>query len=334
MSACGTVVITTINSPTDAVAAIAANRAGWEVVIVGDKATPSDWQCDGASFLSVVDQESLPFAFARACPWNSYTRKNIGYLQAIVNKAPIIVETDDDNHPYPTFLQGLAIELNAPVVQHSGMVNMYRFYTDEYIWPRGFPLEQLQSSFLANIDVTTERAASCPIQQFLADGDPDVDAIYRLLFNKDIRFANGSYILSEKTYCPFNSQNTAWWPVAYPLLYLPSFVNFRVTDIWRSFIAQVVLHAVGYSIAFQGPTVIQHRNSHSLITDFEDELPGYIHNANIMRTLQELSLSSSTNDIPLNITSCYEALVERGIVPAQELVLLGAWLEDLDSSYA
>ncbi|MHC4265647.1 MAG: STELLO glycosyltransferase family protein, partial [Planctomycetota bacterium] len=68
-----------------------------------------------------------------------------------------------------------------------------------------------------------------------ADDNPDVDAVYRLTqrlpltFRKDRRLA-----LGNGSKCPFNSQNTTWFPDAYPLLYLPAYCSFRMTDIWRS----------------------------------------------------------------------------------------------------
>ena len=47
-----------------------------------------------------------------------------------------------------------------------------------------------------------------------------------------------------------------------------------MTDIWRSFVAQRVIHQ-GHGILFHGRTVWQERNEHDLHRDFIDELPGY-----------------------------------------------------------
>ena len=41
--------------------------------------------------------------FAKICPENSYSRKNIGYLLSYIDKNEIIVETDDDNLPKKFF---------------------------------------------------------------------------------------------------------------------------------------------------------------------------------------------------------------------------------------
>ena len=51
----------------------------------------------------------------------------------------------------------------------------------------------------------------CPVQQYLADDDPDVDAIYRLLYKDPVRFEQCEpIVLQPGTGCPFNSQNTAF----------------------------------------------------------------------------------------------------------------------------
>lgn len=79
----------------------------------------------------------------------------------------------------------------------------------------------------------------CPIQQGLADNNPDVDAIYRLILPFPTIFRKGRKVaLGNNSWSPFNSQNTTWWKKAFPLLYLPSYCSFRMTDIWRSFVAQ------------------------------------------------------------------------------------------------
>jgi hypothetical protein len=167
----------------------------------------------------------------------------------------------------------------------------------------------------------------CPIQQFLADGDPDVDAVYRLTIEAVTKFRPNTVVLDAGTYCPFNSQNTIFWPETYPLLYLPAYVSFRMTDIWRSFIAQRCLYAMGRKLAFREATVFQERNEHSLIRDFKDEIPGYVNNSRIVEVLEGLSLSSDLKKCAENLGKCYEALVSGGIVPPQEMKLVELWIE-------
>lgn len=135
--------------------------------------------------------------------------------------------------------------------------------------------------------------------------------------------------LAEGSWCPFNSQNTAWFPDAYPLMYLPPFCSFRVTDIWRSFVAQRIAWLNGWAILYEGPTVRQERNEHDLMKDFADEIPGYLNNRAIASRLMTLDLEPGLEHIPGNMRVCYRNLIEMGLVGEEEMGLLEAWLGDL-----
>jgi hypothetical protein len=177
--------------------------------------------------------------------------------------------------------------------------------------------------------------ADCPIQQGLADENPDVDAIYRLVEELPQSFRNDRrVVLGEGSWCPFNSQNTTWWADAFPLLYLPAYCSFRMTDIWRSFVAQRICWEQGWGVLFHEPTVWQERNEHNLMRDFRDEVPGYLHNAAICEALAGLKLAPGVERLGENLLVCYEKLVEMSLVGPEELPLLAAWLEDLAAARA
>jgi hypothetical protein len=147
--------------------------------------------------------------------------------------------------------------------------------------------------------------------------------------DQDIRFrCEESVHLAEGAWCPFNSQDTWWFPAAYPLMYLPSLVSFRMTDIWRSFVAQRCLWALGHGLVFHGPEMFQDRNPHNVIRDFEQEVPGYLANDRIRAALEETELQPGADRVVDNCHRCYEALVREGFMPAQEMSLLERWLCD------
>jgi len=98
-----------------------------------------------------------------------------------------------------------------------------------------------------------------------------------------------------------------------------------MTDIWRSFVAQISLYSLGKHIAFREATMFQIRNEHSLIRDFQDEIPGYLNNMKIMDALSSLTLSDSPNDVGKNLRLCYEKLVETDVLPQEELSLIDLW---------
>lgn len=327
----GFIVITTIQAPTKSVIDMvrAGVQYGMTAISVGDKKTPDVLWPAGCDYLSLSDQVRLGFSLATFLPENHYARKNIGYLQAMARGAKVIFDTDDDNAPLPSWHRREQ-DVMARLCSHTGWVNAYRWFSTESIWPRGLPLESVRNSS-ADVPLGQPVTTRAPIQQGLANGSPDVDAVWRLTQDRDIIFAdNGSVMLGAGAWCPFNSQSTWWFPEAYPLMYLPSFVSFRMTDIWRSFIAQRCLWAMGYGLVFHGPEMFQERNPHNLLRDFEQEIPGYLGNSKICATLEKLTLSERQEDVGANLYRCYEALVAGKFVPAKELELVEAWLKDID----
>ncbi len=298
-------------------------------IVVGDTKSPDTFQLDGCTYFSIENQRNLPFRLSGLLPTGHYARKNLGYLAALSKGATVILETDDDNTPLPAFWEPRTRLATAHMVRGKGWVNCYRHFSDQLIWPRGYALEHIRDPFPA-IEAMVE--ATCPIQQGLADGNPDVDAMYRLLLPLPVTFQKKiGLALGERSICPFNSQNTTWFRESFPLMYLPSYCSFRMTDIWRSFVAQRIAWTCGWSVLFHGSTVWQDRNDHDLMNDFKDETIGYTHNADIVSRLLSLELKSGTANIPSNMRLCYEQLIKLNVVASSEMDLLDAWLADVES---
>lgn len=329
-------VLTTIQEPTAAVATLVgrvADHSG-HLVVAGDAKGPDRFETGGpVTFLSIQDQIDGPFSLARALPTGHYCRKNIAYLHAIAQGAGCIYETDDDNAPLPSWTVrdeylGTARVISKPEFA-SRWVNVYRHFSDENIWPRGLPLDVIRAPLPDAPDHFGEPIWA-PIQQGLANGSPDVDAIWRLVLDREFTFdERTSVYLSPGNWCPFNTQTTWWWPVAYPLLYIPSYCSFRMCDIWKSFIAQRCLWELGAGVAFHASEVVQDRNIHDLMQDFADELPGYCQNHQLIKVLENVRLSSDPGKVTENLRLCYEALVSDGIFPEKELLLVDSWLSAL-----
>ncbi len=75
----------------------------------------------------------------------------------------------------------------------------------------------------------------------------------------------------------------------------------------------------------------QDRNVHDLMKDFEDEVPGYLNNKRIVKELAELNLTAGKDKIADNMRICYEKLVGMSLVGSDELLLLDAWLGDIQN---
>jgi hypothetical protein len=330
------VIVTSISPPTPLLQALAdgCRTAGFRFLLVGDTKSPPDFNLNGCEFLSVAAQNESGFAFARLCPTAHYARKNIGYLTAIRDGAQLLLETDDDNLPRDSFFAARERIREAKIASVAGWANVYRYFSDALIWPRGLPLTAV-NAVREPYAALPSGTVDCPIQQGLADGNPDVDAIYRLLLPLPQHFRAGRCVaLGPGSWCPFNSQNTAWWPDAYALLYLPAYCSFRMTDIWRSLVAQRIASANDWHILFHEPTVQQERNKHDLMRDFADEVPGYLHNETIRGVLEATTVMPGIDAIPQNLRRCYRALTDLGVIAAPELPLLDAWLADLVTAQA
>ena len=102
-----------------------------------------------------------------------------------------------------------------------------------------------------------------------------------------------------------------------------------MTDIWRSFIAQRCLWEIDCGLVFHAPEVVQDRNSHDLMRDFRDEVPGYLHNRRLVECLQRLSLRPGAGNVADNLLRCYQALVAEQFFPSEELALVRSWVEGL-----
>lgn len=315
-------IITTINPPTKAIEKYY-ELFGENLIIVGDEKTPKDWNYKDAKYiLDLPDDKGYYEGYA---PRNHYARKNLGYLHAIKNKASLIVDTDDDNIPNENWKEREE-QVEASISIGEGWYNVYDIVSEEYIWPRGFSLKHLHDF----VSVGPTRLRTSSIQQGLSDGEPDVDAIWRLVSKKQHTFSpKKSIYVQPNAWCPFNSQSTWFFPRAYPLLYLPVYSTMRMTDIWRSFIAQKCLWELGEGVTFHSPSeVFQDRNEHDLIKDFADEIPGYLHNDEIVEILSHLILKPGEENICENLLTCYQAIVDKNILPEMEIRSVKKWIKD------
>lgn len=323
------IVITTINYPTEAVKKFA-NIKDSNLVVVGDLKTPKDWKCANSHFISVESSINHDFTLSKKLPYNHYCRKMLGYLFAIRMGAEAIIDTDDDNYPklnwyFPEF----AGKFNC-VEENNYFVNIYQYFTDEFIWPRGFPLRLLNQNYDFK-KVLVERDVNVGIWQGLADEDPDVDAIYRMTYNNKpcIFSPKEPIVLLKNSISPFNSQNTIFRKELFPLMYLPTTVTFRFTDILRSLIAQPIMWLYGYYLGFIGSTVVQKRNAHNYFDDFLLEIPMYVYTEKVIEIVT--SVISKNKNLIDNLYEAYAALLKSHIVKDNEINTLEGWFMDIEN---
>jgi len=325
------IVVTSINYPTEAIK-IFAEQPGWKTVVIGDTKTPGDWSYTNVTFLSVENQRDLGYQVFDLLPFRSYARKNIGYLYAIHHGAKVIYESDDDNIPDDGLkLIAQESEVISYVPEEDRIaVNVYAHFGKPQVWPRGYPLRAIQPGVATEPEKTQKKKKLVPIQQGLANYDPDVDAIYRLTQPLKITFENSPPIsIPAGMMCPWNSQNTLFYDSAFWGMLIPITTTFRVCDIWRSYWAQRILWEIGGEVVFLPPSVTQIRNAHDYLLDFEDELDLYLKSEDLIRFLKEWTSNKET--LPERILDLAIAMVEKDFWKVGDARLVKAWLEDLIS---
>ena len=292
-------------------------------------------------FLSVNDQMALYPEFSSLIPFNHFGRKNLGYLYAINSGAKRIWDFDDDNMgvvDVEEVLRSQPVTLCSPA--QSRLVNPYMYFgVDETIsWPRGFPLDSIRDEKTSNLVTCPAEIPSDKIAviQSLANNEPDVDGIYRLTRKTPFNFKFNPHplILPSNTFTPFNAQATMWYPRAFKFMYLPTTVHGRVSDIWRSYITEYFLGMTEQHVMFTKPYVVQDRNAHNYLSDFQSESDLYLKSSGLVKFLQHrpsMGRIDGTDPRQMHVEALrlYIDLYERDIIEEEDVLIYTYWLKHL-----
>ena len=342
-------VCTTVFDPSAAVHDVCSRLQGYCLVVVADLKTQEPYNVSGNCtfiYFSVSRQQQLAKSstFASRVPWNHFGRKNLGYLFAIANGAQRIWDFDDDN-------MLLSSDKILPRSEDTGesfltikdmkqiSINPYPLLGAQFFaWPRGFPLDLIRQHRTrpteAQIVEINSLVGSVGVIQALANEDPDVDAIYRL--QRELPFSfngmsqnNKLLLVPLDSYIPWNAQATlfrdthAMWST-----YLPISVHGRVSDIWRSFIAQRIFRDTCIRTAFMTEaSVRQTRKPHSYLADFDAEQDLYRKSGQMLKFLN--SWQAKGADFAANLESLYIDLFERDFIGRTDVELIQLWLAEL-----
>jgi hypothetical protein len=276
------IVTTTIQEPTEATLKFSCVN-DWQLIVVGDIKTPhKSYENLDLIYLDVDYQKKNYPELSEAIGWNCIMRRNIGFIDAYRRGADIVASIDDDNIPYDDW--GLKLFVNQNINAHVYTTNGYAFdpmsvTNNSHLWHRGFPINEIPTSrnpkFLGKENIRVE------IQADLWDGDPDIDAICRRIYNPaGLKLECPEKFTSDK-YIPFNSQNTFFARHVLPYYMVLPYVG-RVDDIWGGYIAQ---HDLGIRPVFTRPTTYQDRNEQSIDKNLQDEVFGYITTERFLRDI-------------------------------------------------
>jgi hypothetical protein len=327
-------VVTTIFEPAPAVVNMT-QQPGWCVVVATDQgAQPYPVTGPNVVVLDPQAQEALgayfPDFFA-LLPWRHFGRKNVGYLYAILNGADTVWDFKDDN----VLREGAALAPPAETVRvqqsECGTFNPYpEMGAAATAWPRGYPLTLIKRPCTHSFSAPQAVAGEIAVYQSLADNEPDVDGIFRLTqpipFNFDAA-AQRTLALPAGVFCPYNAQATLVLQPALWSLLLPVSVHGRVSDIWRSYIAQRLLWDAGKVIAFTPPRVTQFRNPHNPLADMKAEEDLYYKSLALVQFLSMWRGRGHT--LPERAVELMVELYERQYVGVRDVLLTAEWMRAL-----
>lgn len=279
------IVTTSIQPPTEATHKFSEMK-DWTLIIVGDQKTPHK-EYENGNWIYIhpdYQQERYP-KLSEAIGWHCIMRRNIGFIEAYRMGADIVATVDDDNIPYSDWgkqvFVGEYFNTKLYDVPNSCLAFDPLSVTNHpEVWHRGYPIDTVHFSRIPIYQETKNQKIL--IQANLWDGDPDVDAICRMIYQPTYTQLTSPFGYSSEKYIPFNSQNTFLAREVLPVYMVLPHVG-RVDDIWGGYIAQYLLNT---RPVFFPPTTYQQRNPQSLQKNLQDELFGYA-NTNIF--LQNLN---------------------------------------------
>uniref|UniRef100_A0A1D1YBU5 tRNA (Guanine-N(7)-)-methyltransferase subunit trm82 n=1 Tax=Anthurium amnicola TaxID=1678845 RepID=A0A1D1YBU5_9ARAE len=334
--------------PSDALRRLA-RLQGWQLLVVGDAATPPGWSLKGSIYLSLEDQSRLGFRVLDHLPYRSpYVRKTAGYLFAIQHGARKILDADgrseviggDLARRFDVDLLGDAgaAQKHEILLQYSHqdpnrtVVNPYVHFGQRSVWPRGLPLEKVGE--VAHEPFYTEVFGGRQfIQQGLTNGLPDVDSVFYFTRKSsavealDIRFDEEApkVALPQGTMIPVNSFNTLFHAQAFWGLMLPVSVSTMASDVLRGYWAQRILWEIGGYVAVYPPTV--HRPDHAEAYPFAEEKDLHVNVGRLIKFL--VAWRSNKPTLFERILQLSHAMAEEGFWSEQDVRFTAAWLQDL-----
>ena len=331
----------------------------WCLVVVFDKKTPrtydTKWtQGEGNKIVVLLypdNQEAMKNEFVNSLPWNTFGRKNVGYLYAIMHGADVIWDFDDDNllkfwipgaapSNAPSIDSSIPQEEIIDILEPTGhdwpTYNPYPVLGAPTLpsWPRGLPPDDVKETKCSNTSIKSTKLYSNKIAvlQSLADYQPDVDAIFRITMPIPMWFDRKQetrpLIVPDGVFTPYNAQATLHFKAGFWGLYLPISVTGRVSDIWRSYIAKRLFWDAGLKMGFlPRPLVVQDRNVHNNVADLEAERDLYMKSKHLVEFLGQWEGKGKT--MVERIEELWIEMYERTYIEYDDVILLQLWLQGL-----
>ena len=209
--------------------------------------------------------------------------------------------------------------------------NPYVHFGQSTTWPRGYPLEYLPLPTPHKYKLC--RIPTSSVQQGVVNGDPDLDATFRLTRKNSFRRIDISFdlkapsvVLPLDTYSPYNCQDTLATYNGFWSLLLPLTKNMRTLDIYRGYLAEKLMWLIGQRLEFIATDTYQKRNVHSYIKDASDEVE-FLQMGKFVDVLHKWTCTKST--FFACVEEAYELARETGFYNQLDVDAAKAWLNDL-----
>ncbi|GAA0154343.1 glycosyltransferase [Lithospermum erythrorhizon] len=316
----------------------------WQLLAVGNSRTPKDWSLKGTIFLSLELQVELGYRVVDYLPYDSYIRKNVGYLFAIQHGAKKVFDIDDRGEIIDDDIgKHFDVELvgegarQEVILQYTHedpnrtVVNPYVHFGQRSVWPRGLPLENVGQ--IEHEQYYTEVFGGKQfIQQGISNGLPDVDSVFYFtrkaeLEAFDIKFDERApkVALPQGIMVPVNSFNTIFHATAFWGLMLPVSVSSMASDVLRGYWAQRILWELGGYVVVYPPTINRHDRVEAY--PFAEEKDLHVNVGRLIKFL--IDWRSSKHRLFEKILELSYAMAEEGFWTEKDVKFTAAWLQDL-----
>ena len=192
---------TTINKPTKALRLFAKNKK-CKLIVALDKKSKK-FNLKNSIILTTKYQEKKWPKLSKLIGWNCIQRRNFAILEAFERGAEVVALIDDDNIPYKNWFKNIYVDnkLNCREIKNNKIIFDPVGYTNHpNLWHRGLPLELVNHR---KYKVGKKHLIKPDIQANFCNGDPDIDAVCRMIFKPECTF--------KKNFFPFVFFNYARW---------------------------------------------------------------------------------------------------------------------------
>lgn len=320
-----------------------------KIIVAGNEASPHgdiqhrlnevhEWTGVSTYYLHPDDDFVRSTAIHEFIPPNHTARRNFALLKALQDRPDVLVTIDDDNFPLRnSWLNGVKTLLyggqhHRPVIRsESGWWNAGNLCEPKVVH-RGYPMSRWTE--WDDSEFVSATSSKIGVVASLWLGDPDINAVERMLRDPEVTSIKDSVVLDVGTWCPFDSQSTAVHGDLAAMMFMWPGVG-RYDDIWSSYLMRAVMDLTGWFITYGQPSVSQARNPHNLIRDLKDELYGYEHTeefTDLLRQLVDEHDGNVTDSGPYAVFTTLMMNVATRFDPLPELTRdsLYAWLTDVE----